>query len=76
MPGTEERSREFYCNCTHCITVNLCNRIIEKLEGLGWGDEIEELNEYNPIIFSRHPIVNQPKDLTDRSAYNHRDFTI
>ena len=43
---------------------------MEKLIGLGWGDEIENLNRYDPSLFSRHPVVNQPKDLTERSAYD------
>lgn len=46
------------------------HRIIKKLEDMGWGDEIKNINDYSPTIFSRHPIINQPKDLTDRSAYD------
>jgi hypothetical protein len=44
-------------------------RIIQKLAELGWGDEIEYLLDYDPSIFARNAIVNQPKDLTERSTY-------
>jgi hypothetical protein len=44
-------------------------RIIQKLAELGWDDEIEYLLDYDFSIFSRNAIVNQPKDLTERSMY-------
>jgi hypothetical protein len=53
------------------FTIDFNPRIIEKLTDLGWGDEIEDLNDYDSSIFSRHPVVNQPKDLTERSAYDY-----
>ncbi|KIM79605.1 hypothetical protein PILCRDRAFT_823142 [Piloderma croceum F 1598] len=49
------------------------NAIIKKLEDRGWGDEIKNIHDYCPTIFSRHPIVNQPKDLTDRIWANNRN---
>lgn len=47
----------------------LPDKIIEKLTELGWDDEIRELMEYKPSKFTRHSIVNQPKDLTECSEY-------
>lgn len=41
---------------------------MQKLTELGWGYELEELQKDNFPAFCRHPSVNQPKDLTDRSA--------
>jgi len=46
--------------------------IIVKLTELGWGDEIDALNEREPYVFIHHPIVYQPRDLTDRIWSNNQ----
>lgn len=38
-----------------------------KLQKGGWADEISTINKWFPNYFPDHPLVKQPKDLTERS---------
>jgi hypothetical protein len=50
--------------------------IVAKLTELGWGHELDELKKYGPSMFSRHAIVNQPRDLTERIWANNQNKLI
>lgn len=52
---------------------HICS-IFERLRGLGWGNEIKKLNKWNPAILSSHPLIKQPKALTDRSEHLHANI--
>lgn len=49
--------------------LNRPRRIIEKLAGLGWGPEIEQIPERDDL--SHHKLVKQPTRLTPRSKLRH-----
>jgi len=60
--------REIYRSSAHKN-----GRVIAKLRELGWGKEIDnERGSYrrNRTLLINHPLVRQPKELTERSAYN------
>jgi hypothetical protein len=44
---------------------------VAKLTEIGWGEELQILKEsYQQFRFRKHVLVNQPKDLTERSKPN------
>lgn len=45
-------------------------RIFQHLRDLGYGDEVERLNEVDPTILSEHSCIKQTKELTERAWSN------
>ena len=52
-------------------------RIFQRLTDLGYGNEVERLNQVDPTILSEHPSIKQTKNLTERGGfpcpYTHAD---
>jgi len=46
--------------------------IMSKLSELGYEEDIEKMSDEFKMEFEDHPLVKQPKELTQRSACNHR----
>ena len=45
-----------------------CRRIFERLRQCGFDDELDYMTPDLCISFQEHPLVKQPKELTDRST--------
>ena len=46
-------------------------RIFQRLKDLGYGNEVDRLNEVDPTILSEHPSIKQTKDLTERGGFQY-----
>lgn len=46
-------------------------RIFQHLRDLGYGDEVERLNEVDPTILSEHSCIKQTKELTERGGFRY-----
>lgn len=52
------------------LGANCICRIIERLEGLGYEHDLAQMNRELMLRFCCHPLVNQSRELTDRSKYS------
>jgi hypothetical protein len=69
MPAADEEKRQFTPAYPFVGSFNAAfSRIIEKLESLGYADEIASMDEVTEQLFANLPEVNRQRDLSDRSS--------
>jgi hypothetical protein len=67
--GARNERYDFTTGILHHVLMPCFARIFQRLKDLGYGNEVERLNEVDPTILSEHPSIKQIKEFTERGGF-------